>query len=73
MEVPKGKSSTSILLRDALHAPDMGLIVVSVTPVSRVTCVPATQYLSRASRAESGTFPHSNGIEDPVFCSLYGA
>ena len=34
VEVPNGKSSTSVLLRDALHAPDMGLTVVSI---SRIT------------------------------------
>jgi transposase InsO family protein len=34
VEVPNGKSTTSVLLRDALHAPDMGLTIVSI---SRIT------------------------------------
>ena len=34
VEVPNGESSTTVLLRDALHAPDMGLTVVSISRIA---------------------------------------
>ena len=33
MEVPNGKSPTSVLLRDTLHAHDMGLTVVRISRI----------------------------------------
>jgi hypothetical protein len=35
IEVPNGQSTTSVLLRDALHAPDMGVTIVSINRITR--------------------------------------
>src|SRR6267142_1336683 len=38
IEVPNGKSSTPITLKDVLHAPDMGITIVSVSWITRTGC-----------------------------------
>jgi len=38
IEVPNGKSSTPITLKDVLHAPDMGITIVSVSWIMRTGC-----------------------------------
>jgi len=35
IEVPNGKSSTPILLKDILHAPEMGLTIVSINQITK--------------------------------------
>jgi hypothetical protein len=35
VKVPNGNSSTTILLRDALHAPDMGITIISVSHIAK--------------------------------------
>jgi hypothetical protein len=38
IEVPNGESSTSIVLKDVLHAPDMGITIVSISQITRSSC-----------------------------------
>jgi len=38
IEVPNGESSTPITLKDVLHAPDMGITIVSVSQITRTGC-----------------------------------
>ena len=35
IKVPNGTSTTSVLLRDALHAPDMGITIVSINRITK--------------------------------------
>jgi hypothetical protein len=35
IEVPNGKSLTPIMLRDILHAPDMGITIVSISRIAK--------------------------------------
>jgi transposase InsO family protein len=35
IEVPNGKSSTPIMLKDVLHAPDMGITIVSINRITK--------------------------------------
>ena len=35
IEVPNGKYPTSILLKDILHAPDMGITIVSISRIAK--------------------------------------
>ena len=37
-EAPNGKSSTSVLLTDALHAPDVGSTIVSISHTAKSGC-----------------------------------
>jgi hypothetical protein len=35
VEVPNGNTSTTMLLRDALHTPDMGITIISVSHIAK--------------------------------------
>jgi hypothetical protein len=35
VEVPNGNTSMTMLLRDALHAPDMGITIISVSHIAK--------------------------------------
>ena len=35
IEVPNGESSTTVLLRDALHTPNMGVTIVSISRITK--------------------------------------
>ncbi len=38
VEVPNGESSSSVVLRDVLHAPDMALTIVSISRITKAGC-----------------------------------
>jgi hypothetical protein len=38
IEVPNGKSFTPIVLKDVLHAPDMGIMIVSISRITWSSC-----------------------------------
>jgi hypothetical protein len=38
IEVPNGESSTLIVLKDVLHAPEMGIMIVSISQITRSGC-----------------------------------
>ena len=67
IEVPNGKSSTSILLKDVLHAPKMGTTIVSVNRIAKaryaVTFKDNTFQIQNKSDKVIGMIPASqNGL-----------
>jgi len=38
IEVPNGESSSSVILKDVLHAPDMALTIVSISRITKTGC-----------------------------------
>jgi len=67
IEVPDGESSTSILLKDVLHAPEMGLTLVSINWITKagysVTFEASTCKIKRLNGTVIGTIPASvNGL-----------
>jgi hypothetical protein len=67
IEVPNGKSSTSILLKDVLHAPKMGTTIVSVNRIAKagyaVTFKDNTCQIRNKSNKVIGMIPASqNGL-----------
>jgi len=63
IEVPDGESSTSILLKDVLHAPEMGLTLVSIDRITKagysVTFEASTCKIKRPNGTVIGTIPAS--------------
>jgi len=67
IEVPNGKSSTPILLKDVFHAPDMGITVVSIDRITKagylVVFQAGTCKIKRPNGTVIGTIPASaNGL-----------
>jgi len=63
IEVPDGESSTSILLKDVLHAPEMGLTLVSIDRITKagysVTFEASTCKIKCLNGTVIGTIPAS--------------
>jgi len=67
IEVPNSKCSTSILLKDVLHAPEMGLTLVSINQITKagylVTFKASTCKIKCSNGTVIGTIPASvNGL-----------
>ena len=65
IEVPNGKSSTTVLLKDVLHAPDMGVTIVSISWITKarhwVLFGENTCTISTKRNKVVGTIPASPG------------
>ena len=67
IEVPNGQSTTKVLLQDALHAPDMGVTIVSISWITNAGCTVSFEKDTCTIRNQHGVTigiipPSSNGL-----------
>ena len=67
IEVPNGQSTTKVLLRDTLHAPDMGVTIVSISWITNTGCTVSFEKDACTIRNQCGVTigvipPSSNGL-----------
>jgi hypothetical protein len=77
IDVPNDGSSTRVVLQDALHAPDMGPMIVSIGQIIRVGCVVLFEgdccYIKNKKGKIIGKIPHSANGLFKVECQVMAA